>query len=710
MLGINTSRETKNVVLLSILSLIEGLQFIILIGLIMIFGPYLTNLSEVDWSQINFAIKPIREILLYRVLVFSALMIFSLLVYHFKEKLQSKEFTASLMKFVKIEGLFTGIVLYSIIKLAMFQFNNVFKFFFVFSICLLIINKVLFKLLMRIYCALLIWFEDRRLANISRIVIDCLVPIFLFCSIFIPDIEGLNARIFSVDKLYHLDSLIIAPGWAHLKGLVLNVDVISIYGVGLPITISRLAQMIGGFGYENVLLVMLCLVIVYYVIFYSFLRYWTKSILISLIGIILYLKLQMFNNDPLIVMYPGRSAFRYMFDIPFMMFILLHCRYGKKYFILCSSVITGMALSYITDSGVYLLITLYAYLFLNFMFEDNRRRMFSSKKDIVWVLSYALLPFFVGVFMLWVFVGNNVFTYKYWYNVLLIIKELPANGAVAFAYNVGNAKYMLFFMSCVIPIAYLLTMIVQAGMKFLKKTEDENLFVITLCVYGLCLYHYFVWRSILSNFYVVCGPFILILCFWLREYSKRIDVKRSRSILLTILLFSAIFLFTDNNFVNCNNIFNLSGANSNSVKKFMNEQLDVQYDIEVIERLTSEDDRVCVISSFETMMLVKADRKPYFYQFPQLTSEFLRNTVQAYGGTNFFRGDKDKYGMKRVKEKFGRTLPEYIFVEKKITAKLGNLKFYFEPGFFLTTIFDTLSKHYVPVNEQTRYLFVFKRK
>ena len=46
------------------------------------------------------------------------------------------------------------------------------------------------------------------------------------------------------------------PGWAYLSGQILDVDIISEYGIGIIAVISRLAQLSGGFSYEHVIGIM----------------------------------------------------------------------------------------------------------------------------------------------------------------------------------------------------------------------------------------------------------------------------------------------------------------------------------------------------------------------------------------------------------------------------------------------------------------------
>ena len=46
------------------------------------------------------------------------------------------------------------------------------------------------------------------------------------------------------------------PGWAYVSGQVLDVNIISQYGIGFVVVIGRIAQFLGGFSYEHVMAIM----------------------------------------------------------------------------------------------------------------------------------------------------------------------------------------------------------------------------------------------------------------------------------------------------------------------------------------------------------------------------------------------------------------------------------------------------------------------
>ena len=55
--------------------------------------------------------------------------------------------------------------------------------------------------------------------------------------LYIPDTKAVLARMFFGDQLHHFDSFL-APAWAFTKAAVLNVDIMTEYGVGIPVMMS----------------------------------------------------------------------------------------------------------------------------------------------------------------------------------------------------------------------------------------------------------------------------------------------------------------------------------------------------------------------------------------------------------------------------------------------------------------------------------------
>ena len=90
-------------------------------------------------------------------------------------------------------------------------------------------------------------------------------------------------------------------------------------------------------------------------------------------------------------------------------------------------------------------------------------------------------------------------------------------------------------MGFIIPAVYVLTIMIIGALVYLRQLDAPAMFIIYICVYGLGIYHYFVYRSAVTSYYVVCIPFVFVLCFWVQQIVKPLS-QQWRRILLSILV------------------------------------------------------------------------------------------------------------------------------------------------------------------------------
>ena len=69
-----------------------------------------------------------------------------------------------------------------------------------------------------------------------------LIPLIIW----VPDVQGVVARMFFGEHFHHIDGVLISPGWVHLSGNILGVDNRSLYGIGAPIIVAEIAQRLLG--------------------------------------------------------------------------------------------------------------------------------------------------------------------------------------------------------------------------------------------------------------------------------------------------------------------------------------------------------------------------------------------------------------------------------------------------------------------------------
>ena len=140
------------------------------------------------------------------------------------------------------------------------------------------------------------------------------------------------ARNFIGEQFHHNDSFIMGPGWAYLSGQTLDVDIISQYGIGFVVVISRLAQLFGGFSYEHVMAVMVMGTILYYLAWYFLIRRWLGSMIAGIAVMLLAIKWQMFHTGvfPFVFTYGSATPMRFVYDVIYFWCLWMHIKTGHK--------------------------------------------------------------------------------------------------------------------------------------------------------------------------------------------------------------------------------------------------------------------------------------------------------------------------------------------------------------------------------------------
>jgi hypothetical protein len=70
-----------------------------------------------------------------------------------------------------------------------------------------------------------------------------------FAVLWVWDLQAVVVSAFGNDRFYHVDSFLMAPGWAYANGLALNMDIGSAYSIIIPAVFGSLAAALGRFDY-----------------------------------------------------------------------------------------------------------------------------------------------------------------------------------------------------------------------------------------------------------------------------------------------------------------------------------------------------------------------------------------------------------------------------------------------------------------------------
>jgi hypothetical protein len=577
------------------------------------------------------------------------------------------------------------------------------------------------------------------------------VPIALFILLFIPDIEGIVARMFIGEQFHHNDSFIMGPGWAYLSGQTPDVDTISQYGIGFVAVISRLANFFGGFSYESVMSIIVSGTILYYLAWYVLIRRWLNSIVLAAALMVIGIKWQMFHTGafPFVFTYGSLTPMRYVYDVFYFWCIWMHLRTGHKRWLFRAAMACGFGIYYITSEGMYGTASFMAYVFLLWALPFWRAHFRVRLCD-----GYLLfLPFAVALSLLALTIGPHIFTAPFWNNIGEFINYFLSGFYAEPMYKTLLGRhYLESLLGFVVPSVYLLTLLIFLGRAAMTLGRPEEWFLVVLCFYGLGTYHYYVERAVSTTYYAVCLPLVFILGFWAKtgiSYLKENQRAPARWILLAV---SSWALLTTHTFIAYPNLINVSShpltdpkvigryqgtrpyfnhlfrdfdprlkLSVNSLggtteellaeSDFADDAALVGYyrknshfirDARLIASLTGPSDEAPLISSFEVEMLMQARRKPFFYYFPLLISRPM--TMRCFSACSIYTTDQ----LAKTINKFEDTKPPYVFMERIYMVSDVPRDYLFRfPS--LIPLVNYVRTYYTPV-AQGEYLVALKRK
>ncbi len=618
-----------------------------------------------------------------------------------------------------------------------------------------VFNKIFWRKVMAFTTqAYQFFFAPHNGAILRQIFFGCFIG-FIFFIIYVPNPEAAVARMFFGEQFHHMDGVVVGSAWAYASGCVLNMDVISRYGLGMPIVVSTLTKLFGGFSYPSILLVLVWTAIVYYWLWFAFLRNWFGSLMVAAVTMLVALRVQLFHtgNYPFIFTYPSSTPMRFCFDIIFIWFIFKHLQSHGRAYLWAAGFICGFSIFYMTAEGIYLTLAFYFYLVAHILAPHARGYIYRSSRDIPTVIAYFACPFLVTLAFIYLAQGQHMFSREYWDNMAEFSNFfLSGFGDFPIYQSLRGHLYLQSLMGFLYPVVYVVTLVAIASLWFLKKIDYKEIIVAVLCVYGLGLYHYYVVLSMWTSYYMNGLPFIFICGYWLNYWAGFLKKDVRIKVLCVLLGISAYALLTNHNFISYPNFMNISrnplvdplvaqqlpnrkpyfnhlfyeypeayklpanswGGKDEGLKAeqdfrsddelldLYRKETDFSQDVALIQKLTSADEKVAVFSSFEIMMLMQAKRKPFFYYCPIVNSRPLR--MRNFVVTAMYTTDH----LKKTLGQLEKDRPAYVFLERiLLTPQVPQAYFYDSPGLF--ELLNYIFLNYEAV-ENGQYLVALRRK
>lgn len=596
----------------------------------------------------------------------------------------------------------------------------------------------------------------RRLAKAKYFppIFAAVFAAFTALLIYVPNPEGALARIFIGEQFHHWDSFVMGPGMAYSTGSVLNVEVVSRYGLGMPIIVSHLTKIFGGFTHLNVLIVLIAVCIAYYVLWYLLLSRWL-GVFIAAIVILVAVRTQMFHTGtyPFVFTYPSATPMRFCFDILFMASVFGHLVSHRRIFLLGAGLFAGAGIFHLTAEGLYLTAALYFYLLAHVLTPHYRRYVCSSAKDIVFIVGCFVMPVVVAAGLFYAAQGTHMFRAEFWKNMTdFAMFFLSGFGTNPIYQSLQSRLYLQSLMGFVMPLGYVFSLVLLTSLWCLRKLTYRDIFAAVLCVYGLGLYHYYISLSMWTSYYMIGLPFWFVMGYWLKTLTSRLPARQAYNTKLVLFTCAFLALMTNHNFLSYPNALNVSrnplvdplvaqplpnrmpyfnhlfyqypdaykmplnsvGETDEQLKmepdfrtdsqlvEYFRQEFDFDEDAKLIQNLTPSKSRVALVSSFEIKILMQADRQPFFYVFPLVNSRPMR--MRNFVVTHLYTVDH----LKRTLAQLEDNKPEYVFMERIfLNRTIPQAYIYDSPG--LLDVLNYINDGYEPVS-YGKYLVAMKRK
>ncbi len=710
--------------------------------------PLSNALSAVVWPEWQYMVRPERDALLYHCFVALALTAQAIGIWSVRHKLNQPSFLKAIVPFLTAELVWTALMLNASFKMVVYQDRpGLARDAFIFLSAGALISKLYWPELKgrvgRFYQEILSWpfgFKADLLACAGLIVL-----------LYVPDTKAVLARMFFGDQLHHFDSFM-APAWAFSKGAVLNVDIMTEYGVGTPVMMAWFARLIG-FSYSHILWFWMGGTVLYFILCFVFLRRWLGSFALALMGTLLAIKFQMFHSGvtPFIFTFPSATVMRYFWDIIFFLLLLAHLRTLRGRYLFGAAMCCGAQVFCMTTCGYCLTLALVAYLAAFLVLENLRPLVCKNIGQGIGFCSYfAVVPLTTGI-LLQMTQGGHLWTGEFWNNMQEFNNYfLSGFGLMPMYETIQNKETLAGLMGFFIPVFYMGTFLVTAGLLYWGKAHRDDLMAAILSLYGMAMYHYYLGRSAPTSYYVVCIPYVFILCFWVQRWLGIFKKERRSLLLLTLAAVIVYSLMTNHTYLSYPNLLNVSRnpivdpllvqplpdgrsyfnqsvskvtedqklpenslgerdegikhekdfKTDSELKKYFDQEFDFSRDAAMIAALTRPSEAVPLLSGFEIKMLMQADRRPFFYYSPILIARPMR--MRTFPNSTMYTLAHLKRTMRQLKS----TQPEYIFMEKIYLRAPGTKNF---QDAYLAEVLNYVFENYAP-DQQGRYLVAMKRK
>jgi hypothetical protein len=259
---------------------------------------------------------------------------------------------------------------------------------------------------------------------------------------------------------------------------------------------------------------------------------------------------------------------------------------------------------------------------------------------------------------------------------------------------------MTSYMTVILPLVWVLAYWMKIGIDLLSKRYDVNGKVIKLLALFIAV------GALVTNHLWISYPSIFN-----QSRHSMVDPKVALPLSNGKPYFNHLFReYPASMLLSANNTGNKNGALLSEENFISDEQLVLYYrkasdfsqDALMISRLTSPWQKVPVISSFETKILMQSNRKPYFYYFPLMISRPM--DMSSWAAVSIYT----KTQLRKVLLGLEKDKPEFIFIERIFLLNQVPQAYAFQYPALIELL--RYVNQYYQIHEQGKYLVALRRK
>jgi hypothetical protein len=581
-----------------------------------------------------------------------------------------------------------------------------------------------------------------RARHYAGLLIHATAVISIILLIYVPHPDAMVARQLMISGSSQNTGFLMAPGFAYLHGLLPYVDVKSYFGIGIAVILPRLAQWLGEFDYFQMAHLALWLIIAYFILFYGLLKKLLRSSLLSFAAVLWMINFTVFGDEGGPVFFADAYSampIRVWWDVVVFLCLARHVQTRSRLYLCLAAVAAGTQLFYVTSSGICLVAALMVYAIL-----------WRDLKIFLTAAFASMAAFFVLTYCV---VHSHMFTAAFWSNFFELMGWFGNGYGYSSFKNFVGYRPLLTALSFAIPALYWLSAAVGSTVSLVTHHVKKRwMFLAVLGVYGLlCNQHFWLINSplvILRDAVIQ----ITVVCLWLQWLLRHYWARQFAAGLLLIAAFVGILtnvhyidwpnllsrspnpvvkpLINQRAFINTDErqypdrgklSFNSLGLKQEDFKTeldfstdqeflaYFNREFDFTKDAQLIQGLIPPQEGVALISSYELPILMQAQRKPFLYVFPLLSSKSMRSRTLASAIIVTERN------LERIIRQFETEKPSYVFLQKvylnpeviHVLSKHQSGPFYSEYEDILQLL-NYIVRHYAPFKEG-EYLMALKR-